>query len=402
MTQHNTQRRRERRDARYTLREEMRSITSNPRIRTCGTPMGDVALKLSTLPDGSKLGGFAGLETCGSQACPVCSTKVHAKRQAEIEQVLRQHLAAGGSAVMLTLTMRHHAGQSLQFLWDSLTQAWKAGTNGSGWKKDREDHGVQHYVRVVELTHGKSGWHVHVHALLLGDDQLKNPLTRTSLAQRMFDRWRKKLISLGLQAPIFSQGGADIRYINPTEDVAKVVADYVAKGSAGKEFDALTRAKARDTLDQAHGLALEVARGDLKQGRRGNRTPFQILTDFVTNGDMKDLALWHEYEQVSKGRRTITWSRGLRDAYGLGVEMTDEEIAAEEHDGAVVAVMEGATYRAGVKKTTGFPALVLNALERGGRAEVDRLLASMGLTLTKDSGMMGHPDPHITGVLVSV
>nr|CDL66114.1 unnamed protein product [uncultured bacterium] len=402
MSHNTTKRTRQRRDARYTLREEMRSITSNPRIRTCGTPMGDVALKLSTLPDGSKLGGFAGLETCGSQACSVCSAKVHAKRQTEIESVLRQHLAAGGSAVMLTLTMRHHLAQGLGMLWVALSCAWKAATNGSGWKADREAHGVQHYVRVVELTHGKNGWHLHVHALLLGDDRLKNPLTRASLAQRMFDRWRKKLVSLGLQAPIFSQGGADIRYINPTEDVAEVVADYVSKGSAGKEFDALTRAKARDTLDQAHGLALEVARGDLKQGRMGNRTPFQILTDFVNTGDMKDLALWHEFERESKGKRTITWSRGLRAAYGLGAEQTDEEVAAEEHDGAIVAVMEGGTYRAGVKKTTSFPALVLNALERGGRAEVDRLLASLGLNLTREFGWVGHPAPDIRGILVEV
>ena len=56
----------------------------------------------------------------------------------------------------------------------------------------------------------------------------------------------------------------------------------------------------------------EMARADLKQGRDGHRTPFEILDDFRWTGDLEDLALWHEYERATKGQQAITWSKGLR------------------------------------------------------------------------------------------
>lgn len=37
-----------------------------------------------------------------------------------------------------------------------------------------------------------------------------------------------------------------------------------------------------------------------------------------------------EYYQATKGSRALVWSRGLRDMCGLGQELTDEEIAAQE------------------------------------------------------------------------
>lgn len=404
----------QKRDIRYTAREHLRYFSVNRRVRNCGTPMGDVGLRVSTLPDGTRHGGFAGLETCGSQVCPVCAAKIAHHRQQEIEKAVKGHLALNGSVVMLTLTMRHHKGQTLQELWDGMSAAWKAATNGSGWKADRESFGVEHYVRVVETTYGSKGWHVHVHALLLGDDKLKDPMVRTDLATRMFNRWATKLTGLGFAAPLYAKGGADIRYIEPTEEVAGVIADYVSKSGMGSELitaavdsdhrmhDVLaasekdqTHAKeqALKALDKAKSLSFEIARADLKQGRRGNRTPWQILLDFIDNGLANDLERWNEYEKVSKGRRTITWSRGLRDTYSLGKEQTDEEIAAQEFDGELEAVMPGAVYRAGCKRTPRFPALVLNALEAEGKDGVDCLLSSMGLPLTQLTGAVAYTPP---------
>lgn len=375
----------QRRQIRYTTREKMRDITSNKRVRTCGTPMGDVGLKLSVFPDGSKVAGFSGLETCGFQGCPVCASKIANHRQKEIEHVVKSHLAAGGSVVMLTLTMRHHKGQGLAELWDALSAAWKAATNGSGWKADREKHGVQHYVRVVEVTHGANGWHVHVHALLLGDDRLKNPLTRLNLAERMFSRWQEKLVNLGMKAPIFSKGGADIQYISPTAEVAKVIAEYVSKSGAGSEITAplQERVQAAKHLKKAHSLSLEVARGDVKEARKGNRTPWKILRDFLETGDLDDLDIWREFERGLRGRRTITWSRGVRDAYEMEEELSDEEIAEMEHDGQVMAVLDDQAYRKGCRISENFPAAVLTLLENEGVAGVDKLLYDLGLPLTR-------------------
>lgn len=57
-----------------------------------------------------------------------------------------------------------------------------------------------------------------------------------------------------------------------------------------------------------------MARGDLKTGRAGSRTPFQILADYYQTGDTSYRQLWHEYARVSRGLAAVRWSRGLRTA----------------------------------------------------------------------------------------
>jgi hypothetical protein len=47
-------------------------------------------------------------------------------------------------------------------------------------------------------------------------------------------------------------------------------------------------------------------------------------------GDADALDLWHAWETGSKGKRALTWSRGLRARVGLDVEASDEDLAAAE------------------------------------------------------------------------
>jgi len=55
-----------------------------------------------------------------------------------------------------------------------------------------------------------------------------------------------------------------------------------------------------------------------------------LIDEWFGDGDADAMTLWHEFEKASKGRRQITWSKGLRETLGLIVEKSDEEIAAEE------------------------------------------------------------------------
>ncbi|MEX5272256.1 hypothetical protein, partial [Kocuria sabuli] len=48
---------------------------------------------------------------------------------------------------------------------------------------------------------------------------------------------------------------------------------------------------------------------------------------------------WVEYVEATKGRRAITWSRGLRDRLNLGEERTDEQVIEDaEQDTARVLI----------------------------------------------------------------
>ena len=84
----------------------------------------------------------------------------------------------------------------------------------------------------------------------------------------------------------------------------------------------------------AKQLALEATHGHAKTGRTDSRTPFELLADVVELADADALDRWHEFEEVSRGRKQPTWSEGLREMAGLAVEeRSDEEIAADEQGG---------------------------------------------------------------------
>lgn len=383
------QTRRERREHRYSVREELYTVSSLKRVRDCGRPMGStVGIRVSGT-GADRVAGHAGLATCGSVwACPVCSAKIANERQQDIEQVVNTHLGLGGAVAMLTLTMRHHQGQKLEDLWAGLSAAWKAATNGSGWKRDKQHFGVRHYIRVVEVTHGKNGWHVHVHALLFGDN-FDSPVQLASLGQRMFARWSRRLQQDGFSAPIEHKGGLKIEKITPGESAAKALADYFTKAGMDPDVEAdeemaEARAEAKSAREMARKVSMEAARADLKTAKHGNRTPWGILSDFLRTGDMDDLDLWHEYEKASKGKRQVVWSRGLRNEFGLDSERTDEEIAEEEHDGETIALIASTDYRRGCRMSSRFPSQLLDAAEDYGRPGLDQVLHRYGLAPTLD------------------
>jgi hypothetical protein len=115
-------------------------------------------------------------------------------------------------------------------------------------------------------------------------------------------------------------------------------------------------------------LGLEMARGDLKTGRKQHRTPEQILMDAAATGDFADIKLWREYEAATKGRRMVTWSQGLRDRLRApAVEATDQELAEVEVGGELMAALDTRAWRAVEAASPGAVA-VLEAAEGGERA----------------------------------
>jgi hypothetical protein len=94
----------------------MQAITGIGRVRRCGLerdPEAGSTLVISERPEGRRA-GFEGLVTCGSVwMCPVCAGKVASRRAEELATVLDTVHAGGGSAFMLTLTIRHTAGDRL-------------------------------------------------------------------------------------------------------------------------------------------------------------------------------------------------------------------------------------------------------------------------------------------------
>jgi hypothetical protein len=286
------------------------------RQRNCGVvPIGDqVEIRIK---DSATY--YCGLETCGNVwLCPVCSAKIHYRRAAELRNALETWEANGHAASLVTITLPHDQHDRLSRLIDAERAAWKHVTQGAAWQRLKHRLGIAGYVIALEFTWGdENGWHPHYHVLLVHDRDLYADAI-AALHAHIHSRLAASCRNHGLRQP------DELHAVRIDPNVSAVAAGaYIAKGGDWTPAE-------------------EMTRGDLKTGRSGSRTPFQILADFYQAGDTLDRDLWNEYAVVTRGLAAVRWSRGLR-ARMLGPsaasERTDAALAADDVDGLVVATL---------------------------------------------------------------
>lgn len=305
-----------RRSVRYKLRQLLRQVTEVERCKRCGREiMGGAAAIV--VKDG--VAHFAGIETCGRVwLCPVCAAKIRTRRGDEIAEAAGRWIGQGGGVYFATATLPHDQGDALTASLNVLAKCWRALTSGKGYQTDKARFGVVGNIVAKEVTHGANGWHPHIHALMC---------TQTELDVHRLCEWfhrldRRWASALGRNGWDTGKQGIRFRLDLVNRSTAANLAAYVTK------------------VQDGGGLGNEIARADLKRGRKASRTPLQILADFGTWGARDDLDLWLEYEKATVGKSAIRWSRGLRAQLLPEVEeQTDEEIAAEEVGGETVAYL---------------------------------------------------------------
>lgn len=303
---------------------------------------------------------FRGLQHCSSvHVCPVCGPKIRAGRSAEIERGVRRALARGWGVEFVTLTMPHDAQDRLVPMLKAMSLAWKRVLGGSSWQRDRADHGVRGTIRLLEVTNGAQGWHPHFHVLLFTGSQLTTT-ARAALRDSIASRWSRAIVKAGYRQ-IHDVHGVDIRPV------------YDAAGIAGYTT------KVENDVD-AHGVAQEMARADLKGGAlERSVTPWAILSALADAWERGDellgawRLLWREYELATKGARMLVWGNGLKAELGVD-EATDEDLAAVVPLGLVVAVLSRPEWQR-VRAVRGGAVAVLDAAELMGAPGVQDLLA---------------------------
>jgi hypothetical protein len=350
-----------RRHVRHAQRTVLWRESRLDRVRKCGrvTTGGDGGnIRVRSKEQAGEAGPVAhytGLQSCGSiWSCPVCSAKIRNGRAQEISAAAGRWDAAGNTVVMLTLTFPHDLGMRLSPLLVLLADGFRSVISGRPWLRVKKNLGIVGSIRSVEVTHGAAGWHPHAHVLMFarGDLQAEG---LAELALYVRTRWARWITGQGYRLP-HQVHGADLMICRSAEEAGI----YMAKTQDGR------------------GVGNEMARGDMKQGRSGSRTPFEILDDFRWTGDVDDLAVWHEHERATKGHQAITWSKGLRAILGCETEISDEDLAAEEVGGDDVAEIPPEVWSA-VVAVPGLDAALLGACERGGLAAMNKLLARHGI-----------------------
>jgi hypothetical protein len=322
-------------------------------------------------PDGTTY--YRGLVTCGSvTACPCCAARVRQARAEEIEAALRQHLGHGGGAAFVTLTLPHDAAVPLRGLWTAISSTWRGLMSGRH-RQGLRDLGVVGTIRAVDVTHGRHGWHPHLHVLLFLEAPAEIEELQ-ALHRYLRERWSRRVVALGFREPGLYRG-VRLLPVSAGDDVGGY----------------LTKVGEADEPHQTPGL--ELARTDRKAGRAwGSRSPFAILADHHRHRRVSDRRLWEEWMLVSKGRRTLEWSRGLRaELLAEAPERTDEEIATETDPGTPVLLLAPVVW--GQVIVGGLTVAVLVAAEAGSvRGVVDILeAAGIGLAVDVERGGQGPP-----------
>jgi hypothetical protein len=243
------------------------------RQRNCGAvPVGSqVEIRIK---DGSAY--YCGLETCASVwLCPVCSAKIHHRRADELREALSAWEVKGHATSLVTITVPHDLDDPLSKLVDAERVAWNRVTAGAAWQRLKRRVGIAGHIIALEFTWGdENGWHPHYHVLLIHDQDLDAAAIAT------------------LHGHIHSRLAASCRdhSLRPPDQLHAVRLDANVSATAAGAYVA----KGGDWTP-----AEEMTRGDLKTGRTGSRTPFQILADYYQTGDIHDCDLWREYARVT-------------------------------------------------------------------------------------------------------
>jgi hypothetical protein len=257
---------------------------------------------------------YGGLQTCGSVwACPVCAVKIAERRRVELLEAMEMHKAQGGTVSLLTLTTPHQRGDNLAEL---LAQQGKALQSFLRDRKVREvfaEMGYLGQVRALEVTHGRkaarnNGFHPHFHILQF--HQVKgSEADRKDWTARLYMRWVAYCEKAGLGIPSYAHG---IRLDN-----GEKAAQYVTKGMWGLED--------------------EMTKGHTKKGKDGGESPFDLLRAVLADPkDRQAAALFKEFAECFKGKKQLSWSRGLKARFMVD-EKTDEQLSEEKDDLATLS-----------------------------------------------------------------
>ena len=292
---------------------------------------------------------YSGLETCGSVwACPVCSLKISTHRALEVKNVINNVISGGGNVYMATFTVPHYIFNSLKDTTTIVTDVWRKIKTVRKFRELKEKYNFIGDIRTLEVTHGKNGWHPHLHILSCCNTSNEN---MEKFIAELFILWKKYVAEKNIGECSLNAFKMEKVYDGDG------ASEYITKWSA----------------------ASELVKGNQKDGKSG-RTPFQILNDIALESSEsieKDKSLFQEYARVFKGKRQLTWSKDFKKNYCDYDEKTDEEIAKEEQGGTLVLKIHQDVWSKIVNKH--LESRILNVYDSSGVDGITPYLTSKGV-----------------------
>lgn len=246
---------------------------------------------------------YGGLQVCARVwACPVCAAKISERRRVELVEAIEAAKGIGLRVYLLTLTVPHGLGDDVRQVVAGVLDAWRKCTDDRAGKALRNGFKIRGTIRALEVTHGRNGFHPHLHVLLF----LEPGASPVEVERQFCALWQRACIKVGLPCPSDEHGCR-------VEDGSHAAA-YASKW----------------------GLESEMTKSHTKKGRNGSRTPWDFLRAILAGDeDAKQCrVLFLAYVDAFKGKRQLYWSNGLRQLLAVKQEATDEDIAAAQEENA--------------------------------------------------------------------
>jgi len=316
------------------------------RIADCGKKI--VASKNTVdIVNYSKSYYYSGLEHCGSVwVCPVCNYKISKYRAEQIHNTVSNIRAGCGSVGMMVLTAPHHRWTNLQDSLDVVINSWRKVKSGRKFIELKQKYNYIGDIRVLQTTWGKNGWHNHLHILL---SAYCDEIELEAFAGKLFELWQDKVQKADFKRP--NKQGYKFTVVYDEHGIS----NYICTGGIADEMTNVRRAK------------------------DGNRTPFEILQDIKDNkgNTEQDIRLFREYATFFKGKKQLTWSKGMKNDYCDLKDKKDEQIVKDETRGNIVLSLSKNVFKSIVKADIRVD--VLNEFALNGIKGVLKLLKAHGI-----------------------
>lgn len=278
---------------------------------------------------------YSNIIQCSSvHTCIVCNNRIMSKRSKEIAQAYDYFTSSlYGFVPMLTLTIPHKQGGSLEKQLELINQAYKRLMDDRIMRQVWQIVGKVGAIKGVDYTHGDNGHHNHIHSLMFlknSHHDIKLPIARWTTPKRkgmlrlLTSKQEKSYIDKGLQA--------QINYMS-FEDFIKFywvkLCREVGLGMPSlKNGAVITEGDNVKSYIAKHKSAQEITNSRDKKAKGGNRNQWELLLDYQ-KGDKRAGVIFKEYAQAFSGGKLLRWSNGLK-ALLLIEEIEDEEVLLED------------------------------------------------------------------------
>jgi hypothetical protein len=319
---------------RFARRQLLREISNLERLKKCGkVPFAPVTLGLR-----NDKAEQHGLTTCGSiWTCPVCSSRILGHRAIEIRAAIAKWNEVGGKFILETFTLFHRSGETVAKQRSAIQAGWHK-TNSGSFAKKHAKMGQVGYLRVLEVTYGHNGFHLHMHVLRFMDE-MPDSKGLDAWSGEIFSKYQQGVVQAGFRAP--SPRGHNFKVVSEPLKIS----GYFTKG-----FDNMPNEQPSNTV-------------------------WNLATQAIANPSSSAATTWRNWEKWSKGMRQIAWSKGLRGTLGLGVEVDDQAIA--EYEPILLITSEDVS---SFGKLGALQARVRYHLERGDLTSLEAILQEHGIS----------------------